>query len=238
MVAPQGADLNGSDGGAGVSGFGIAGPAPAPTAGHSGLQSADSEALVAALSAMGGADPSAPLAIVIGGVSGSGKSTVGSLLAQRLGARFLDADDFHPTANIEKMARGEPLDDNDRRPWLAALNQALFSEVEAGNPVVLACSALKRTYRDRLVAGLPNAVCVMLSGTQAVLQSRVSERKHRFMPASLLDSQFAALEPLDPLREAVGRWAVEVDRPVPEILDEIVQSLKRRPAGDLPGTAG
>jgi len=170
------------------------------------------------------------LAVVIAGVSGSGKTTVGTHLAQRLSARFLDADDFHPAANIAKMARGEPLDDADRRPWLAALNQALAMHLESGESVVLACSALKRAYRDRLTAGLPNAVCVMLSGSRELLQARVSERQHRFMPASLLDSQLATLEPLDPLREAVGRWAVDTDRPVAEILEDIVATLKAAPA--------
>jgi gluconokinase len=192
---------------------------------------------LAAVTTAVGARPASAFAVVIGGVSGSGKTTVGTELARRLGARFLDADDFHPAANIEKMARGQALDDNDRRPWLAALNQALLSHVESGASVVLACSALKRTYRDRLVAGLPDAVCVMLSGTPEVMHSRMSERKHHFMPSSLLDSQFAALEPLDPLREAVGRWAVEVDRPVAEILDDIVRGLRERPTEDPDRTA-
>ena len=158
---------------------------------------------------------------MIGGVSGSGKSTVGAEVARRLGARFLDADDFHPRANIEKMSRGEPLDDDDRRPWLAALNQALASHIEAGEPVVLACSALKRRYRDRLTAGLPGVQLFMLEGDKAVLSGRLGARTDHFMPAALLDSQFRTLEPLDPDQERGRSWAVDVDRPVEAIVAEI-----------------
>lgn len=149
-------------------------------------------------------------------------------VARRLGARFLDADDFHPAANIDKMARGQPLDDEDRRPWLAALNQALASRLEAGETVVLACSALKRRYRNRLTAGLPAVQVFMLSGDQAMLSRRMGERTDHFMPTSLLDSQFRTLEPLDPGSERGYGWTVDVDRPVEQIVEEIAQRLARR----------
>lgn len=168
-----------------------------------------------------------PLAVVIGGVSGSGKTTVGAEVARRLGARFLDADDFHPAANIEKMGRGEPLDDEDRRPWLAALNQALASRLEAGETVVLACSALKRRYRDRLTAGLPEVQLFMLNGDRTVLSQRMGARADHFMPASLLESQLKTLEPLDPIQERRLGWTIDVDRPVELIVAEIAERLDR-----------
>ena len=146
-------------------------------------------------------------------------------MARQLGACFLDADDFHPRANIEKMARGEPLNDEDRRPWLAALNQALASRLEAGETVVLACSALKRRYRDRLTAGLPEVQLFMLSGDQTVLASRMGAREDHFMPASLLDSQFRTLEPLDTAQERGQGWTVDVDRPVAAIVAEITARI-------------
>ena len=124
------------------------------------------------------------------GVSGCGKSTVGALLAQRLGVEFLDGDEFHPPQNVAKMAAGVPLEDADRRPWLERLNAELRGRAD----VVLACSALKQSYRDILAQG---ADCrfVHLRGSIELIRSRLQERKHRYMPASLLESQFAALEP-------------------------------------------
>jgi carbohydrate kinase (thermoresistant glucokinase family) len=129
--------------------------------------------------------------VLVMGVSGAGKTTIGRLLAGRLGSRFIDADDHHPAANIAKMAAGIPLDDQDRWPWLDALNVLAKREENA----VLACSALKEAYRQRLLAGITDARIVYLHGTKAVIASRLAERKHRYMPASLLDSQLATLEP-------------------------------------------
>jgi carbohydrate kinase (thermoresistant glucokinase family) len=125
------------------------------------------------------------------GVSGAGKTTIGKLLAGRLAFRFIDADDHHPAANIAKMAAGIPLDDRDRWPWLDALNILAKREKNA----VLACSALKEAYRQRLLAGIADARIVYLHGAKALIASRMSLRKHRYMPASLLDSQLATLEP-------------------------------------------
>lgn len=129
------------------------------------------------------------------GVSGAGKSTLGALLARRLGCDFLDGDDFHPPANIARMAAGRPLDDADRAPWLERLNQELRARAQRGTPVVLACSALKNAYREQLLRGIPEARLAFLEGSQALIAGRVAARAHRYMPAHLLASQFEALEP-------------------------------------------
>jgi gluconokinase len=129
--------------------------------------------------------------IVVMGVSGAGKTTIGRLLAERLGVRFIEGDDHHPSANVAKMAGGAPLEDADRWPWLEALNRVLRREKDA----VLACSALKEAYRARLLDAVPDARLVYLHGDKALIERRLLGRRHRYMPASLLDSQFAALEP-------------------------------------------
>jgi gluconokinase len=150
----------------------------------------------------------APLAVVVMGVSGCGKTSVGEALARRLGARFVDADDFHPPANVEKMRAGTPLDDTDRAPWLARLNAVMRHSVAKGEPVVLACSALKARYRAALAERLPGLRVVHLAGTFELISTRLAQRQHRYMPASLLASQFEALEaPQDAV-------TVDVDAPV------------------------
>ena len=125
------------------------------------------------------------------GVSGSGKSTLGKLLAGRLGLPFLDADEFHPPENIAKMAACTPLTDEDRRPWLERLNRELREKGEA----ILACSALKDSYRRTLSQGLADCRFVHLRGGIELIRARLQARQHRYMPASLLESQFATLEP-------------------------------------------
>lgn len=132
------------------------------------------------------------VSVVLAGVSGSGKSTVGALLATRLGIPFVDGDDLHPAANVAKMAAGIPLDDEDRWPWLDEVGARL-----AQSPVVIACSALRRRYRDRLRAAAPNARFVLLDGDRELLAARMGSREH-FMPSALLDSQLATLERPDP----------------------------------------
>lgn len=136
--------------------------------------------------------------IVVMGVCGTGKTTVGKLIAERLGARFEEGDRFHPQANVEKMSRGEALDDDDRRPWLEAIARTIDEWQRAGVDVVLACSALKERYRQVILGGRPDARLVFLFGAQDLIQERMAQRRHHFMPASLLPSQFAALEPPPP----------------------------------------
>ena len=146
--------------------------------------------------------------VLLMGVSGVGKTTIGEALAQELGWRFLDADDYHPPQNVAKMAAGTPLDDADRRPWLARINEELLKMQSEGRSAVLACSALKASYRSRLTCGLADWKLAYLHGGFELIHSRLQERRHRYMPAALLQSQFAALEPP---RDAI---AVDVSGPI------------------------
>jgi gluconokinase len=136
----------------------------------------------------------APLVLVLMGVSGSGKSTTGAALAKALGWPFRDADSFHPPANIAKMSQGLPLDDEDRSPWLAAIAGWIDERCELGEPGIVSCSALKRAYRQRIVGERRGVRLVYLRGSKALIGRRLEARKHHFMPASLLDSQFTVLE--------------------------------------------
>ena len=140
------------------------------------------------------------------GVSGCGKSTIGQMLAERLGYPFLDADEFHPPVNVAKMAAGTPLSDADRQPWLERLNGKLRAQKNA----VLACSALKESYRQILSKGLADCRFVHLRGSIELIRARMKERRHRYMPASLLESQFATLEPpADAIEVDIGVSAPE-----------------------------
>ncbi|MEN9967838.1 MAG: hypothetical protein RL036_1071 [Actinomycetota bacterium] len=134
--------------------------------------------------------------IVVMGVSGCGKSSVGVALAETLGARFIDGDDLHPEANKAKMGAGIPLDDDDRWPWLDLVSKALAEDASTFTGTVIACSALKRNYRERILAGAPNTFFIHLDGSREILQQRLGNRTGHFMPATLLDSQLATLEPL------------------------------------------
>ena len=135
------------------------------------------------------------MVIVLMGVSGVGKTTVGRLLAEALGAEFAEGDAYHPPENIEKMRRGIPLEDADRWPWLQILAEQIDRWLAAGTKVVLACSALKQRYRDVLAKDRPQVRFVHLEGDKALIRLRLDGRQGHYMPAALLDSQFAALEP-------------------------------------------
>jgi len=137
-------------------------------------------------------------AVVVMGVSGSGKTTVGQALAERLGWAFVDADDLHPPENRAKMASGEGLTDADRGPWLDRVRATIEAHIAAGEPVVVACSALKRAYRERVGSGEPDVAFVWLDVTEAVLRERLAERDGHFAGADLLPSQLEAFEPPAP----------------------------------------
>ena len=160
--------------------------------------------------------------VVVMGVTGCGKSTVGAALAQRMGWRFLDADDFHPPANVAKMAAGTPLTDGDRWPWLDRLAAELRAIEQSGGSAVLACSALKESYRARLAAA-GHVRFVHLAGDEATIAARLASRRHRYMPASLLSSQFATLE------RPANAVEVDVRLPVERQVDAIRAALAVTP---------
>ncbi|MGV9797431.1 gluconokinase [Mycobacterium sp. NPDC003449] len=155
-------------------------------------------------------------AIVVMGVSGSGKSTVGAALAQRLRVPFADADDFHPQANIDKMTAGHALDDDDRYPWLESIGEWLARRADGG---VMSCSALKRTYRDQLRRHRPDVRFLHLAGSPEVIGRRQASRPGHFMPPSLLESQFRTLEPLGDDEAGV---VIDVDQDIDSIIDTYV----------------
>lgn len=159
--------------------------------------------------------------IVIMGVSGSGKTAVGQALAQRLKCPFFDGDDFHPPENVAKMARGIPLDDGDRRPWLKALHDLIDGQLSQNKQAVLACSALKKEYRRILSGGNPGLVFVFLKGDYDLIWRRLSAREDHYMKAGLLQSQFDELEEPSP-GEA---FSVDINRPPDEIVDIIMEYL-------------
>ncbi|KOS54337.1 carbohydrate kinase [Rhodococcus rhodochrous KG-21] len=144
---------------------------------------------------------SGPPILVIMGVSGSGKSTVAALVADALGWDLLEGDDLHPRSNVEKMAAGRPLGDADRAPWLASIGEWIRDHTARGRPGVVTCSALRRSYRDDLAGA--NVVFVHLAGTREQIRERLRTRHGHYMPADLLDSQFAAFEPLEPDEAAI-----------------------------------
>jgi gluconokinase len=169
-----------------------------------------------------------PCALVVMGVSGSGKTTVASELAGRLHWTFEDGDRFHPKSNVEKMSAGQPLTDEDRWPWLNAIADEIERVCTARGHVVVACSALKRTYRDVLMRGRDDVRIVFLNGTQQLIAHRLSLRKDHFMPPGLLDSQFRTLEPPGLDENTID---VSIDAPVDTIVDNIVIKLETATAG-------
>jgi gluconokinase len=166
------------------------------------------------------------------GVSGSGKTTIGEMLAARISWRYEDADTFHPPSNVAKMSAGQPLTDEDRWPWLNAIAAEIDRVCAAGERIVIGCSALRRVYRDVLVHGRDDIRLVYLKGTQALIADRLAQRKGHFMPPALLTSQFTTLEPPTDDERAV---IVSIDGSVEAIVEDVVRQLalptteRRRP---------
>ncbi|ORT60032.1 gluconokinase [Streptomyces sp. CB03238] len=163
-----------------------------------------------------------PPVVVVMGVAGTGKTTIGPLVAERLGVPYAEGDDFHPEANIAKMSAGVPLDDDDRWPWLDAIGQ--WADGRAGLGGVVSSSALKRAYRDRLRAAAPGVVFLHLTGDRTLIEERMAARTGHFMPTALLDSQFATLQPLADDEAGV---AVDVSGSPEDITDRAVAALRR-----------
>src|SRR2546428_769469 len=160
------------------------------------------------------------------GVPGSDKTTVGALLAGELGWPYAEADDFHPVANVDKMAAGPPLTDEDRRPWLAAIGAWIDQQIEAGKPAVITCSALKRAYRDQLRSGRPQVGLVYLRGDRELIAARLAARHGHFFHAEMLDSQFAALEEPTPDEHVI---VVPIGGTPQEIVADILTRLNNAP---------
>ncbi|MGY3616970.1 gluconokinase [Bradyrhizobium sp. USDA 10063] len=163
-------------------------------------------------------------ALIVMGVSGSGKSTIGETLAERLGWRFEDGDRFHPASNVAKMSAGQPLTDDDRRPWLQAIADEIDRVCKAGQRIVVACSALKRAYREILLHGRDDVGIVFLDGSEALIASRLAQRKGHFMPPGLLASQFQTLEPPSLSERPI---IVSIDATVEAIVDAIIRQMKQ-----------
>jgi len=159
--------------------------------------------------------------LVLMGVSGCGKTTVGKILASQLGWVFYDADDFHPQSNVEKMRAGQALTDEDRWPWLDRLNALLRSSEVGGEDAIMACSALRQVYRDRLAQGCKDVRWCFLKGTFELIQSRLAARKGHYMNPSLLQSQFATLE------EPVDAIVIDITGPPEALADRIRESIQR-----------
>jgi carbohydrate kinase (thermoresistant glucokinase family) len=166
-----------------------------------------------------------PTVVVVTGVSGTGKTTVGKALAARLGWTFQEGDDFHPQGNIAKMTSGIPLDDADRAPWLARVEAWISGQLAKGESGVIACSALKRSYRAALVRGRDDVILIYLRGSRALIARRLKARRGHFMPPALLDSQLAALEAPGPAETPI---VDAIDRPIPVQVEAIVHALEAR----------
>ncbi|MGV8966705.1 MAG: gluconokinase [Cellulomonas sp.] len=166
---------------------------------------------------MSASSPGRPPLVVVMGVSGSGKTTVGQALADRLGLEYADADSFHTEASVAKMASGHPLDDDDRAPWLESVGAWLARHSQVG--AVVGCSALRRCYRDVLRRAAPDVVFLHLSGNADVLTERVSNRPGHFMPASLMTSQLSTLEPLEADERGI---VLDLRAPVDDLVDSFI----------------
>jgi gluconokinase len=165
------------------------------------------------------------LVVVMMGVSGSGKTTIARGVAKHLGWDVLEGDSYHPPANIAKMSQGIPLDDADRLPWLHAIAEAIDGELAAGRSSIVACSALKRSYRDILIGERRNVALVYLKGSAELLGERLRRRKGHFMPPTLLESQFATLEEPGPDENPI---VVSVAPPPEQIVDAVLSAMRAR----------
>jgi gluconokinase len=169
--------------------------------------------------------PPVPVLLVCG-VSGSGKTTIGTLLAKRLGWAYAEADSFHPAANVAKMAAGHPLNDADRKPWLAAIGTFIDETTTARRPAVVSCSALKRAYRDQLRAGRPNVHLIFLDAPIDVVRKRLEDRHGHFFPAELLESQYRDLEAPAPEEHVLHIPVGGSPDPTPDsVVDRILADL-------------
>jgi carbohydrate kinase (thermoresistant glucokinase family) len=169
--------------------------------------------------------PGPATVLVMMGVSGAGKTTVGEALAKRLGWTFQEGDDFQPRANIAKMESGRPLDDADRAPWLAKVEAWIADDFAAGRSGVITCSALKRTYRSAIIGSRDDVILVYLKGSEQLIAQRLGKRRGHFMPPSLLASQLAALQAPAPLEKPI---VVNIDQPIAAQVDDVVKALARR----------
>ena len=169
------------------------------------------------------APKSLPRRVVVMGVSGCGKSTVGAAVAAHMGWRFVEGDSLHPPENVAKMAAGLPLDDGDRAGWLDTLAAQLAQARSAGQGLVVSCSALKRAYRERLRGGDPDTLFVHLAGEQTLIAARMAARQHEYMPASLLQSQFAALQPPEADEQALS---LSIQDAPAQLIQSIAQHLQ------------
>lgn len=166
--------------------------------------------------------------IIVMGVSGCGKSTIGALIAQRLGAKFIDGDDLHPRANIEKMRRGEPLNDHDRAPWLERIRDAAFSLENKSEQGIIVCSALKKAYRDQIRDGNQNVTFLFLDGDKALIIERMRARKGHFMKTDMLESQFATLQ--RPSAEETDVLTISIASDIDRVVEQAITALKQREA--------
>ena len=164
-----------------------------------------------------------PAVIVVMGVASSGKTSLGERLAERLGWPFRDADSFHPPENVAKMAGGTPLNDDDRKPWLAAIAVWIDDLRARGEHGIVTCSALKKAYRDVIIGGRPDVRLVYLKGSRELIGRRMAARQHHFMPPALLDSQFAALEEPGAVENPL---VVSVEDSKDAIVQDVVDRLK------------
>ena len=165
------------------------------------------------------------MVIILMGVSGSGKSVVGNLLSQAIRSGYAEGDEFHSEANVEKMRGGTPLTDEDRWPWLDSMAEAIDGWRAEGKTMILACSALKKVYREILMGGRDDVLAVHLKGTKELISSRLSVRQHEYMPQSLLQSQFDTLEDPDETENVIS---VSIDATPEAIIEDIVDRLKAR----------